>query len=306
MTTATDRPRPPHSLAYLSMTSELAEQWSSFASKVLGVPVEVHDGEVRLRPDDAPFRLRIEPGEHTSLTGVGWLYQSEPEWAHAIDHARSFVELDEASPAACSARGVAGMASFVDPSGIRHELTWGPLISVSNPVDLPYGITHFVDGLGHVVILTSHVPEVRALLVDALGLSISDFRSGAYFLRCNHRHHSIALVDSGNTRMHHFMLEVPELDDVGRALDRAELAGAVARELGRHSNDQMFSFYALGPGGVEVEYGWGGRQVDSRWIAHEIDGGDIWGHQPRNVSGSKGGLTGGTSTASTRDQGSRT
>ncbi len=88
--------------------------------------------------------------------------------------------------------------------------------------------------------------------------------------------------------MHHFMLEVGELDDVGRAFDRAQRSNAVARELGRHSNDHMFSFYAKAPGGVEVEYGWGGRRVEAGWVAHEIDGGDIWGHQLRQPSPASG------------------
>jgi len=108
------------------------------------------------------------------------------------------------------------------------------------------------------------------------------------FLHCNPRHHSIAfqpripdLPRSRDKKMWHFMLETNTLDDVGTALDLATRAGIpVVSSLGRHSNDQMVSFYMSTPSGFEVEYGWGGRLVDDAvWQVQRHDRGTIWGHK---------------------------
>jgi len=54
----------------------------------------------------------------------------------------------------------------------------------------------------------------------------------------------------------------------------------VVSTLGRHSNDQMVSFYMSTPSGFEVEYGWGGRLVDDAvWQVQRHDRGTLWGHK---------------------------
>ena len=89
-------------------------------------------------------------------------------------------------------------------------------------------------------------------------------------------------------RIHHFMLEVVGMDDVGHAYDRALKAGVpIARTLGRHPNDHMFSFYAQTPSGFEVEFGWGGRKVDDTdWQVGHYDRMSTWGHHlPGSIAG---------------------
>ena len=63
--------------------------------------------------------------------------------------------------------------------------------------------------------------------------------------------------------MHHLMLEVSTLDDVGTALDIVNARELpLAMSLGRHTNDLMTSFYVRTPSGFEIEYGTGGLLVD--------------------------------------------
>jgi len=73
-------------------------------------------------------------------------------------------------------------------------------------------------------------------------------REVSYFLRCNRRHHSLALV-AGKDRytLQHIMFEVDTVDAVGAAFERSCDLGVAQSTLGRHSNDEMFSFYALAP-----------------------------------------------------------
>lgn len=272
----------PQALAYLRLTSPTRDEWIPFAEDVLGARASTADGEVQLQTDDSPWRVAITAGGTNAIDAVGWMYSDEGAWSRAIEHLRALgVDVVSGSADLCAHRQCMGIASVVDPAGITHELCWGRTRTVTQLFVPGHGISRFLDGIGHVVVLTDRAADAKDFLLTGLQLGLSDFRRGAWFLRCNHRHHSIAYADSSETRMHHFMLEVGELDDVGRAFDRANSRHMVARELGRHSNDHMFSFYAKAPGGVELEYGWGGRRMDSGWIAHEIDGGDIWGHQVR-------------------------
>ena len=43
----------------------------------------------------------------------------------------------------------------------------------------------------------------------------------AYFFHINPRHHSLALIDTGNNGLHHLMVELFSLDDVGQSYDIA-------------------------------------------------------------------------------------
>ena len=77
------------------------------------------------------------------------------------------------------------------------------------------------------------------------------------------------------------MFEVDDIDLVGRAYDKVlkEKAAPLAMSLGRHSNDQMISFYVKSPGGFDIEFGTDGLQVDDgRWVARESTAVSYWGH----------------------------
>jgi 3,4-dihydroxy-9,10-secoandrosta-1,3,5(10)-triene-9,17-dione 4,5-dioxygenase len=78
----------------------------------------------------------------------------------------------------------------------------------------------------------------------------------------------------------HIMLEVDELDHVGRALERVRKHKApLSATLGRHMNDEMISFYVRSPGGFDIEFGTDGLTVDDdRWVARESTAVSYWGH----------------------------
>jgi hypothetical protein len=119
---------------------------------------------------------------------------------------------------------------------------------------------------------------------DVLGFKPSDYilkPFKAYFFHVNPRHHSLAFIDTGRNGIHHLMVELYFLDDVGQAYDLAlgkpEMIGTT---LGRHVNDYMTSFYSWSPSNFLVEYGWGGRSIDpATWTPHErTEGPSLWGH----------------------------
>jgi hypothetical protein len=101
-------------------------------------------------------------------------------------------------------------------------------------------------------------------------------------MRCNARHHSIALAHLPlKKKLQHLMIEVQSIDDVGRALYRCMDAGVhISLTLGRHSNDDMLSFYPLSPSGFDIEYGWAGLEVDDdSWHVLKHDTNSAWGHR---------------------------
>lgn len=143
--------------------------------------------------------------------------------------------------------------------------------------------------LGHVVLGVRSVDESMRFYSDVLGLAVSDrvripLRDGGAtvgtFLHAeDRRHHSVALIET-TPGLRHVMVELPDIDAVGVALDLFEAAGRVTRTLGRHTNDRMLSFYVAGPDGVEVEVGCGGALVDDTWDdTVTYDSPSEWGHR---------------------------
>jgi catechol 2,3-dioxygenase-like lactoylglutathione lyase family enzyme len=137
--------------------------------------------------------------------------------------------------------------------------------------------------MGHVVVTVEHLDQVMPFYQDLLGFQLSDYTLRpfkAYFFHLNPRHHSFALIETGRNDIHHMMVELYMLDDVGQAYDLAlGDEGRIATTLGRHTNDLMTSFYANTPSGFFVEYGWGGRSLDESWKPVEMTyGPSLWGH----------------------------
>lgn len=276
-------------LSYIGFRSPHAADWATFGPEVLGAELAepgAH-GSVRLRVDDAEARIEVGPGDREELAHLGWDVGDADGLAAArrrLDAAGVAVFDD---PAAAAERHVDALAAFADPFGFRHELTYG--LANGGPFVPGRPITGFVTGdggLGHVVLVVPDLEVGRSFYCDVLGFKVSDtIDAGApiTFLHCNSRHHTLAIAGGrGFVGLHHLMLEVGSLDDVGAALDIAvERELPLAMGLGRHTNDLMTSFYVRTPSGFEIEYGTGGRLVDdATWIVGAYDAQSLWGHRP--------------------------
>ena len=97
------------------------------------------------------------------------------------------------------------------------------------------------------MLTVENIEPVMAFYVDVLGFGLSDYITKpfrAYFFHVNARHHSLALIETGKNGMHHLMVELFSLDDVGQCYDIAMTQeDRVGVTLGRHTNDFMTSFY---------------------------------------------------------------
>ena len=138
--------------------------------------------------------------------------------------------------------------------------------------------------MGHAVLTAERLNDVVPFYTEILNFKPTDhllqpFK--AYFFHINARHHSLAFIDTGKNGIHHMMFEVCYLDDVGQAYDLAlRKPETIASTFGRHVNDHVTSFYSYSPSKFMVEYGWGGRSIDTaNWTPHErTEGPSLWGH----------------------------
>lgn len=280
---------PVTALAYLGVRSDKLADWSDFAGKLLGMQsVEQAQELLAFRMDDQKQRLVVEKSNSDGLAFMGWEVAQKDD----LDHYAARIEdagfaVRWGSREDLDRRFVEAMISFDDPDGNRLELVWQPAVD-KEPFVPGRPISGFMTGalgMGHAVL---HVKDATALLPfyrDLLDFRVSDYGLTPYplyFFHVNGRHHSFALIGSGQTGFHHFMVEYRNLDDVGQGYDLAQLEeDRIAYTLGRHTNDYMTSFYARSPSGFLVENGWGGRIIDpASWQPHETrDGPSFWGHE---------------------------
>lgn len=281
-------------LGYLGVEVSDIPAWREFVCGELGVqwsPRE--DGSVDLRLDDYASRVRLFEGPRDDLVFAGWEVRDAVALGALANRLEAAgFDVEHAGAELLADRRVFGLISFADPEGNRHEAFYGPLQKRNDPFVSPCGVRFKTgsQGLGHIVLSCRDKATMLDFFVGMLGFRISDhIRTEVIpgrpleisFLRCNGRHHSLALAPVAiPKKIVHLMFEVRALDDVGRALDRCTRAGRhLTFTLGRHSNDEMLSFYPLTPSGFDLEYGWGGLHVDDEaWHVLTHNANSAWGH----------------------------
>jgi 2,3-dihydroxybiphenyl 1,2-dioxygenase len=275
-------------LGYAGFGSDALEDWRQFGTNLVGFQaVERGNSLLAFRMDDRKQRIVIDRGMAAGERFFGWEVKDAAvldALAARLDGANIRVTAEPAALA--SARHVAALISFRDPAGNRLEAFHGAETDTT-PFSPGRSISGFRTGplgLGHVVLTVENIEAMLPFYVDLLGFHLSDYIERpfrAYFFHVNPRHHSLALIETGKNGMHHLMVELFSLDDVGQAYDIAlEEPDRINVTLGRHTNDFMTSFYAKTPSAFLVECGWGGREIDpSSWQPVEMhDGPSLWGH----------------------------
>ncbi len=276
-------------LGYIGVRSSRLDDWGSYATGLLGMQQVDRGGATRaFRMDNRKQRLVVAGDDGDGLDFFGW----ELADAAALDRLAARLEahgiaVQRAPRTLADERHVADLIVFHDPAGNRLEAFHGPAIATEKfkPGRPISGFRTGPLGMGHAVINVENVEKLLPFYRDILGFHVTDYGLKPYklyFFHINGRHHSFAMIGSGKTGLHHFMIELYSLDDVGQGYDLANLEDdRVAYPLGRHTNDHMTSFYSHTPSGFFIEYGWGGRVIDpATWEPHEThDGPSFWGHE---------------------------
>jgi 2,3-dihydroxybiphenyl 1,2-dioxygenase len=275
-------------LGYAGFGSAALDDWRQFGTGLVGLQaVERSPSLLAFRMDDRKQRIVIDRALGEGTRFFGW----EVADAVALDALAARLEAAEVEvtvepQTSADTRRVRALISFHDPAGNRLEAFYGAEID-DTPFRPGRSISGFRTGplgLGHAVLTVENINAVMPFYVDVLGFRLSDYMQKpfrAYFFHINARHHSLALIETGRNGMHHLMVELFSLDDVGQSYDVALSEDRVNVSLGRHTNDLMTSFYAKTPSSFMVECGWGGREIDpANWQPFEMqDGPSLWGHE---------------------------
>jgi len=276
-------------LGYAGFGSTDLHDWRRFGTGLVGLQaVERGASLLAFRMDDRKQRIVIDRAMPEGMRLFGWeVADATALEALAARLEAAKVEVTAEPKALADARRVAALISFRDPAGNRLEAFYGPEIA-AEPFRPGRSISGFRTGplgLGHAVLTVEHIAPVMAFYVEVLGFGLSDYIEKpfrAYFFHVNARHHSLALIETGKNGMHHLMVELFSLDDVGQAYDLALAEpDRIGVTLGRHTNDFMTSFYARTPSSFMIECGWGGREIDpAGWQPVEMHHGpSLWGHE---------------------------
>jgi 2,3-dihydroxybiphenyl 1,2-dioxygenase len=280
---------PLQALGYVGFGSVALDDWRQFGTGLVGLQaVERSPSLLAFRMDDRKQRILVDRAMPDGERFFGW----EVADADALDALAGRLERAQIDVVAepqtlADNRRVRGLISFSDPAGNRLEAFYGAAID-DTPFSPGRSISGFRTGplgLGHAVLMVKDLGVVMPFYVDVLGFRLSDYIERpfrAYFFHINARHHSLALIETGRNGMHHLMVELFSLDDVGQSYDVALTEpDRVSVSLGRHTNDLMTSFYARSPSSFMVECGWGGREIDPQtWQPAELrDGPSLWGHE---------------------------
>ena len=283
-------------LGYLGIEASDLNAWQTFAVDLLGMElVSFEEDVLTLRMDSRVQRMIIEKGSRDDIAFSGFECSSFKDLDTVVTRLRdNGVHVEKASDQLTADRAVESLYVTADPEGNRVELYCGAAItdaSFSSRCLRSSFVTGDM-GMGHYFLIAQRDRQVLLdFYINLLGLKLSDYIrqelapgmiADAAFLHCNQRHHTLAVAALPMPkRIHHLMLEVHEMTDVGYTYDRFIDANMpIEKTLGMHPNDQMLSFYAITPSGFSIEIGWGGVTVDDEnWSVKSYDKLSSWGHR---------------------------
>jgi 2,3-dihydroxybiphenyl 1,2-dioxygenase len=272
---------------YASLRSDRLEDWAEYGAKFLGLQlVEQTRSTLSFRMDDRTQRIVVRSGADQRH-----VFGFEVADAAALDALAGRLEAAKISVLrvprpTLQLHAVSDAIGFADPAGNALEAFHGAEVAKTpfTPGRPISGFRTGALGMGHLVLHVKRAQDLLWFYQDVLGFALSDYILSpfkAYFFHLNARHHSLAMIETGRGGVHHLMMELFSLDDVGQAYDLAVNAeNRIGTTLGRHTNDYMTSFYARTPDDFMIEYGWGGRSIDpARWQPVEVTHGpSLWGH----------------------------
>jgi 2,3-dihydroxybiphenyl 1,2-dioxygenase len=289
----------PLRLGYLGIGTPDPGEWGPFADQVLGGTLDegTAGGPARLILGGHQPAVFLEHAPEVDVRYLGWEVQDAAAFDAAVHRLNGLgIEVGAGSPDLLKQRSVDGIFAFDDPFAYRHEVYYGPHRHLTRRRS---GEMEFPE-LGHAFLLVPDPQEAERFYCAALGLSVSDhisFTMGATpfepgpvpvdvsFLFASRRHHVLAVAglpeDLPSRGLAHLMIEAESLDDVGRAYDACLDRDLLVTTIGRHTNDEVISFYLSAPDGVVIEYGWGGKLLtDGVRSIPRYDAPSLWGHRP--------------------------
>ena len=278
-----------NALGYVGIRTKNLDDWAEYGTRFLGMQlVDKSRGTLALRMDDRKQRVIVHTDADAGPSFYGW----EVADAVALDALaahleKSGVKIARGSRALADERRVKDLIVFSDPIGNRLEAVYGAE-TASEPFKPGRSISGFRTGplgMGHAVLTAERLDDVVPFYTEILNFKPTD-----YILQPVQGLFLPYQCAPPQPRLHRYRQERHPSHDVRGLLSRRRRAGlrsraAQARDdrhstFGRHVNDHVTSFYSYSPSKFMVEYGWGGRSIDTaNWTPHErTEGPSLWGH----------------------------
>ncbi|HEX6720392.1 MAG TPA: VOC family protein [Burkholderiaceae bacterium] len=277
------------------------DAWQRFALDIVGLQAgrSIAGQSLALRMDDYEQRLLLTKTGEDDLVALGWEFDTEDQLETFVEQAkRGGTRLSAGSNELTDARRVTRLYACDDPNGFAHEYyvaaARAPMADAFRSRVLRGAFDAGRLGAGHAVTVAKNYKQSVDFYRNVLGLKVSDYIKGpiagtdifldlTFFHAATGRHHSLATVEFPMPKkIHHFMVQATDMNDVGLAYDRCLNAGVpIMMGPGHHPNDQMFSFYCVTPSGFGMEFGWGGIVIDDdHWDVRTYSQPSDWGHRP--------------------------
>src|SRR5215469_4149798 len=262
-------------LGYIGIEVKNVEEWKEFATQITGLEL-ADDGErdrCYLRMDYWHHRIAMHAGPSDDRLYLGFRVAGGNEFREMQRQlADAGVEFRVGSDEEAAERNVLEVMKMTDPGGNPVEIFHGPEVQFNKPFH-PGRPMHGrfktgTGGLGHCIIRQEEI-NAAYRFYTVLGMRGGveyKMRMGKnivepVFMHCNDRDHTVAFgIGAAGPRLNHIMIEVENFDDIGLTYEIvSERKIPIIIGPGKHSNDQMYSFYFRNPSGWAFEYGWGGR-----------------------------------------------
>lgn len=278
--------------------------WERFGCDIVGLQAGRREAgqSLAFRMDDYEQRLLLTATGEDDLLALGWEFDTEDALEEHYAYMQMMgVRCRPAGTQLMDTRRVAKLYICDDPNGFSHEFyiaaARAPMSDSFRSKVLRGSFDAGRLGAGHAVTVAKDYKQSVNFYKEALGLKVSDYIQGpipgtdifldlTFFHSATGRHHSLATAAMpGDKRIHHFMVQASDMNDVGLAYDRCLNAGVpIMMGPGHHPNDQMFSFYCATPSGFGLEFGWGGIVIDdANWEIRSYSQPSDWGHRPPTV-----------------------
>lgn len=250
-------------IGYLVIATPVPEEAAVDLTEIVGLKItERSDDRIMLSANERRCEVAFERAETAGVRLVGL----EAMDAAAVDEterrvrAEGFTILDDRP----YLPGVERAVRFATP--------FGPTFEVHTPIARTEQKRHVGTGsrptrFEHVNLWVPDVQAFGVFLEDVLGMQLSD-RTGNYELAWYRAwdgfHHTLAVGQGGEKKMHHYAFDAASVEDLVRLADTLVVKG---RQMlwgpGRHgAGENIFTYYA-DPNGCVVETSFGMMRVDN-------------------------------------------
>lgn len=283
-------------LGYLGIGVKNITEWKKYAAEILALEVVESNSPDRcfLRMDNWHHRIIVDEDGTDDLNFLGLRVEGAEEFrAMQKQLEEGGVKTRIGTQEEVDERHVLEIMKLEDASGNPLEIFHGPHIQPDKPFypgrRLHGGFKTGTGGLGHLILRETVGLEKTWEFYRLLGMRGGiEYRIPMpnaprpfelMFMHCNDRDHTIAFGAPGAKRINHLMLEFENFDDIGLAREIVDQHNVpVGVEIGKHANDDMYSFYVVNPSGWMNEMGWGGKPATHQSEYYQRD---TYGHAPQ-------------------------